>query len=121
MDLDLFEHVENKVLPQWNEHIANIPDAEEIHDAIKGLSADSSPGQDAFTGHFFLRCWDIIKDDLQDVVTGFFKGDHIPRCMATTLLILIPKVPDPDNLSQFRPISLSHFISKMITRIKLFF
>lgn len=93
------------------------PETHEIDEAVIGLSAESSPGQDGYTGYLNIKCWDTIKDDLREVVQGFFKGDHLHKGISTTLLVLIPKIVDPTHLSQFRPISLSNFVSKIITKI----
>lgn len=99
IDEDLFFHIPPRVSSQWNYFVATILDINEIYTAKKDLSADSSLGQDGFTGHFYLKCWDIIKDDIQELIEGFFMGDMIPVGMATTLLILLPKMADPYHLS----------------------
>lgn len=44
-------------------------------------------------------------------------GLPLPRAMGSTLLSLIPKKPAPRKFSDFRPISLANFVSKVATRI----
>lgn len=51
------------------------------------------------------------------MVQGFFLGDHLDKSVKSALLILIPKVAKPAAYSDFRPISLSSFVSKIVTKI----
>lgn len=93
------------------------PDASEILSVIKGLNPDSAPGPDEFTGHFFLSCWDIIHADLVEMIRGFFLGDQLDKKITATSLVLIPKIKNTKGLSDFGPISLGSFSSKIITKI----
>ncbi|KAL7160678.1 hypothetical protein ABFS83_01G113200 [Erythranthe nasuta] len=117
LDQDLFSHVEAKVTTTMNTKLCKIPDEDEVYKAMKDLSPDSAPGQDGFTCYFYVRCWSIIKEDFMLLVSGYFQGDYLSKCMSTTLLFLLPKVSNPENLTQFRPISLGNFASKVISRI----
>lgn len=51
------------------------------------------------------------------MVQGFFLGDRLHRTVKSALITLIPRVETPTALSDFRPISLSTFGSKIITKI----
>lgn len=94
-----------------------IPNVDEVNEAIHRLSPNSAPGSDGFTGHFFRGCWEIVKYDIVNIVQGFFLGDHLHRAVKSTMLILIPKVETPAAYCDFRPISLSSFVSKIVTKI----
>ncbi|VFQ73124.1 unnamed protein product [Cuscuta campestris] len=61
--------------------------------------------------------WDIIKVDVSKAVQEFFLGIPLPRVFGSTLIILIPKIEGAITLDQFRPISLSTFFSKILSRI----
>lgn len=61
-------------------------------EAITDMHPASAPGSDGFTGNFYVACWDIIQSDLCTFVVDFFKGSYIPKEIAATTLILIPKV-----------------------------
>lgn len=65
----------------------------------------------------FLTCWDIIQNDLVEIIRGFFLGDHLDKKIMPTSLILIPKIKDTKSLSDFRQIRLGSFSSKIITKI----
>ncbi|XP_075108842.1 uncharacterized protein LOC142180692 [Nicotiana tabacum] len=48
------------------------PTKEEVKLAVLGLNGDSAGGPDGMTGKFYHSCWDIIGDDLYDMVRAFF-------------------------------------------------
>ncbi|KAL9686220.1 hypothetical protein QQ045_023675 [Rhodiola kirilowii] len=65
-----------------NVKLVSAPDAGEVLNEIKGMGLSSAPGPDGFTGHFFLSCWDIIRDDLMMALGGFVAGRSIHESIA---------------------------------------
>ena len=89
----------------------------EILKAVKELGALKAPGKDGFPGLFFQRYWHIVGDSVIMVVKQFFETGIMPPTLNKTLVVLIPKIPDPETLNQFRPISLCNFVYKIISKI----
>ncbi|XP_059289514.1 uncharacterized protein LOC132043044 [Lycium ferocissimum] len=81
------------------------------------MNPNSAAGPDGMNGKFFQSCWDIIKIDLLAVVQSFFCGHTMPKCFSRTRLVLLPKVDHPNKLTEFRPISLSNFTNKIISKL----
>lgn len=50
-------------------------------------------------------------------MTEFFLGFLLPLGMGSTLIAVILKITSPQRFSDFRPISLVNFVSKVATRI----
>ncbi|KAL9690772.1 hypothetical protein QQ045_011182 [Rhodiola kirilowii] len=100
-----------------NEVLCSFPSSAEVHEIILGMNMDSSPGLDGFTGHFYSHCWEVIKGDLMEVITGFFGGLTVPSAFSSTFITLLPKVPNATAIDQLRPISLCNFCHKIISRI----
>ncbi|VFQ82120.1 unnamed protein product [Cuscuta campestris] len=61
--------------------------------------------------------WDIIKVYVYKAVQEFFLGIPLPTVFGSTLITLIPKLEGAITLDQFRPISLSTFFNKILSRI----
>lgn len=117
MDEELFGGYPISVADDVNRMLEKIPDMNEIWEAIQMLPPDSAPGPDGFTGHFFRGCWEIVKTDIVELVQGFFLWDNLNRAIKSTMLILLLKVETPAAYRDFRPISLSSFVSKIVTKI----
>ena len=81
------------------------------------MNPNSSLGPDGFGGKFYQMCFGIIKDDLMAFIKSFYTGNIMPRYMSHACLVLLPKVEHPNRLKDYRPISLSNFINKIISKI----
>ena len=51
------------------------PFSEEVKEAVFGSYAEGAPGPDGFSFPFYQKFWNIIKDDLVNLVRLFEKGD----------------------------------------------
>ncbi|VFQ85715.1 unnamed protein product [Cuscuta campestris] len=97
--------------------ITTLPLEEEIKAAIWQLNPNSSAGPDGYNGEFFRHFWDIIKADLISATHEYFQGIPIPMAFGSTNITLIPKVEGAREIGDYRPIALSTFFSKMLSRI----
>ena len=94
-----------------------VPHREEIKDALFSLNEDVAPGPDGFGGHFYQIYWDIIGVDVFQSVQEFFTSDVLANNVNSNLIVLIPKVPGPRVMGDYRPIALANFQFKIITKI----
>ena len=90
---------------------------DELKKVVFSMNPNSAAGPDGMNGYFFQKCWNIIKNDLIEVVHAFFSGQMIPRYFSHSCIVLLPKVNNPNKLTEFRPISLSNFTSKIISKL----
>ncbi|KAL0329200.1 UNVERIFIED_CONTAM: hypothetical protein Sradi_4906700, partial [Sesamum radiatum] len=103
--------------PRMQYSICNIPTQEEIMDIVFSIDKDSVAGPDGFSSVFFQKCWDFIKNDIQEAVRDFFCGTPMPRSFKATTIVLIPKVESPQTWSDFRPISLCNVTNKILSKL----
>ncbi|VFQ76036.1 unnamed protein product [Cuscuta campestris] len=113
----LMEYLEEVISYEDNQRICKLPFEEEIKAAVWSLDPGSAPGPDGFNGKFFRSCWNIIKVDVISATQEFFTGIPIPKAYGSTFITLIPKNEKPKVFGDYRPISLSTFMSKINTRI----
>jgi len=90
---------------------------EEIKDAIFSMKDSKAPGPDGFNALLKKRAWNIVGSLVCAAVKSFFRSGRILREMNVTAISLIPKVPNPTMLKDFRPISCCNTIYKCIAKI----
>lgn len=101
-----------------NSHIFSpIIDEGEIKEALFSMGSSKAPGPDGYNPGFFKKMWPILKDPIIQLVQNIFTTGSVPTLLNETLITLIPKVPNPETLSQFRPISLCNTLYKLIPKI----
>lgn len=109
--------IPNLVPDHTNDMLIRMSNFVEIHSIVLSLNIESSPGPDGFGAIFHVHYWDIIKDDVVNVVTQFFLQVWIlPNYNAITV-VLIPKSKDCNSIDQFRPIAKANFKCKIISKI----
>lgn len=94
-----------------------LPTKEEIFGVVKNFGGFKSPGIDGFPPLFFQSQWAIVGDSISDFVRRFFREGELEAAVNETLIVLIQKIPNPINITQFRPISLCNVSYKIITKL----
>ncbi|KAJ6925333.1 hypothetical protein NC651_009871 [Populus alba x Populus x berolinensis] len=91
--------------------------SEEIKRALFSIPDDKAPGPDGFTSYFFKKCWGIVGADFINAIRSFFDRSTLPRGINATIIALVPKVENPANMDDYRPISCCNVIYKCISKI----
>ncbi|KAF7844126.1 reverse transcriptase [Senna tora] len=74
-------------------------------------------GPDGMTAMFYQHCWEIVQHKVMNMVGFFLSGGHLLRTMNHTHITLIPKVEDPQEFIDYRPISLYNPTYKIISKV----
>jgi hypothetical protein len=117
LELELVcRHVPRKVTDEMNAMLDRVFTPEEVEKALFMMHPSKAPGVDGFNAGFFQRHWDVLKESVTVAILGFLNGGEMPEVLNHTLLVLIPKVANPHDLSQFRPISLCNVLYKICSK-----
>ena len=81
------------------------------------MRPEKAPGPDEMTAFFYQKFWDIVKDDLTHIVNQFLFDGSMASGLNDTNICLIPKTNNPNEMSQFRPISLCNVSYEIISKI----
>lgn len=100
-----------------NEQLVSLVTLEEVRRATFQLGTTKAPGPDGLNGLFYQKHWNILKSDLLLLVQDFFMSGQMPPSPNHTFLVLIPKIPHPEKLEQYRTISLCNFTYKIISKV----
>ncbi|XP_070039898.1 uncharacterized protein [Nicotiana tomentosiformis] len=116
-EYSLLNNVSSMVTMDQNLELSRLPTIEEVRATIFELSEESASSPDGFTGLFYQTCWDVIGADIHNMVLHFYGGAALPKSITHTNLVLLPKKPRVETFSDLRPISLSNFINKVLSRV----
>ena len=90
---------------------------DEVHVALGELNGDKAPGPDGFTTTFWQFGWEVVKSDIMGLFKDFYEHGSFVRSLNSTFMVLIPKRVGVEDLKDFRPISLTGSIYKLIAKV----
>lgn len=112
----ILQHVHGLISAEANENLCKDFTPEEISDALFQIGPLKAPEPDGFSARFFQRNWDVIKEDVVTAVQSFFENGLMPPGVNETSIVIIPKKDTPEELKDFRPISLCNVIYKVVSK-----
>ncbi|XP_028057938.1 uncharacterized protein LOC114261824 [Camellia sinensis] len=77
----------------------------EIKDTFWSLKANKAPGPDGYPTSFFRKAWDVVGNDVVAAIKSFFTSGELLQEVNNTIIALVPKVPNPSKVGDYRPIS----------------
>ncbi|OMO87944.1 reverse transcriptase [Corchorus capsularis] len=114
---EALDHVDKVVTDDMNEMLTREVTEEEIKSAAFDMGALKAPGPDGFSGIFYQKYWEVVGDLVINAVKEFFRTGFLPQKLNKTNIVLIPKVDNPKEVGQFRPISLCNFMYKVLSKV----
>lgn len=83
---------------------------QEVDLALKNIEPLKALGLDGMPPFFFQSFWPMIGDDVSKAILDCLNLCHIPNEFNYTYVTLIPKVKNPEKISEFIRISLCNVI-----------
>jgi hypothetical protein len=115
--IEVTELYPRMVQPEDTDFLMKPVTVEEIKNVLNKFQRDKSPGPDGWTVEFFTYFFDLVSDDLVQMVEESRLFGNIPGCLNSTFLALIPKENNPTTFGDYRPISLCNLCYKLISKI----
>lgn len=112
-----FESFPPKVTSTMNLSLVKSVSKEEVREAIFSINGDSAPGPDGMTRAFFQKYWGIVGDQVTKEIQEVFETGVMSTDWNLTYLCLLPKVPNPEIMSDLRPINLCSVLYKTVSKI----
>eukprot|EP00253_Pinus_taeda_P020413 PITA_20413 len=90
---------------------------EEVEGVIKSMAKEKSPGPDGWAIDLYLHFFELIGEELTEVVEETRIKGEVYSPFNATFITLIPKKENPESFEDFRPISLCNSIYKIIAKV----
>ena len=90
---------------------------EEIVLAVNQLGPLKTLGPDGIPAAFYQKFWSTVRIDIINMIKAFFHSGFMLKSLNHTFITLIPKVPNLEKVTQFRPIALCNVTYKIISKI----
>jgi hypothetical protein len=116
IDDEILDDVDRKVSVEMNQLLLAPFSKEEVKKALFSIGDLKAPGPDGLHAIFFKRFWHLLEDDLVEEVLGAIQRAEVPVGWNDATIVMIPKVDNPDKVTQFRPISLCNVVYKVVSK-----
>ena len=90
-----------------------------VHEGLKRLNSNSSPGLDGFSAKFFKRFSGIFEPQMYDSMKRFLEVGKMPETWTSGVVTMIPKTKAMQTPDSLRPIALQTTRQKWLTNILL--
>lgn len=90
---------------------------EECFSALSGMARGKAPGCDGLPMEFFLKFWNLLGQDLVNVLNFSFQSGHLSRSQRRGIISLSFKKDDRLDPKNWRPISLLNVDYKIASRV----
>ncbi|KAE8680777.1 hypothetical protein F3Y22_tig00111366pilonHSYRG00071 [Hibiscus syriacus] len=90
---------------------------QEVWQVISSSDSTKAPGPDGFTMGFYKKYWASLKEQIMEFFSDFYQGKMWDHGVNHTFITLIPKKCIPENIEDFRPISLVGSMYKILSKV----
>ena len=114
---EVINTMEPKVSVEMNQNLIRQFTKEEVEAALKQMHPTKSPGPNGMSAVFYQKFWDIVGNDVVNMVLNVLNSNMSMVDINKTYITLVPKNCNPSRMTDFRPISLSNVIYKLIAKV----
>ena len=104
-------------LPSYATYLEQPITAEELYIALKSGVHNKAPGSDGISREFYIRLWDIIREDMLEIMNQMYIHKSMTRRQQHGIIVSLPKNNGDKTPAEYRPITLMNMDYKILYRI----
>ena len=93
---------------------------EEINNALRATKKNKAQGTDGIPFEFYLKFWDVIGVHFLEMMNCVLEKRKLQPSQGRAAIRLVPKIPTPSKITDYRPISLLNTDYKLIASVLAF-
>ena len=114
---DTVSAIDEVLTPDMNRMLTSPFTAMEIQQATFQMHPSKTPGPDGMSSFFFKKYWHIIGQDVVTAVLSVLNSGFMLRKANHSHIVLVPKRKNSQRMSDYRPISLSNVVYKILSKV----
>jgi hypothetical protein len=117
VDQGFLDKIILKVTNDMNERLIAQYTAEDVKKVVFSIGDLKAQGPDGLHALFYKKFWHLVGNDITEAVLQAINDRVIPQGWSETIMVMIPKVDNLEEVSKFRPISLCNVVYKIISKM----
>jgi hypothetical protein len=113
----VLDSITPRVTDEMNDYLNLEYTEDEVKRALDEMGDLKAPGADGMPAVVYKRFWGTVGETVVKEVLQVLRGGSIPEGWNETIVVLIPKVQNPDRMKDLRPISLCNVVYKLISKV----
>ncbi|GAA0149310.1 hypothetical protein LIER_08523 [Lithospermum erythrorhizon] len=89
----------------------------DVKNGLFSMKKGKAPGHDGMSASFYQFYWDIVHEDISAMVLNCVNEGRFLKKFNFMFITLIPKMTNPTEITQFRPIALCNRTANLIAKV----
>ena len=114
---EVTDTIPTRVTDEMNQSLIQTLTRSEVEVALKQMHPTKAPDPDSMSAIFLQKYWDVVGNDITCMVLNVLDTNMSISNINRTNITLVPKINNPSKITDFRPISLSNVVYKLVAKV----
>ena len=114
---EVLDEIPHLVTLDMNAQLTDTFSVAKVEAALKEMALLKAPGLDGMPLLFYQSYWSLVSSDVIEAILHYLNTDSLPQSLCHSFITLIPKVKNPELISQYRPICLSNMLFRVFLKV----